>query len=405
MSERNSLNIKHATFRYSVLNIFFWLLFLCVSSYAGVYLESQGFSGSEIGLTIAGGDGAAVILQQFLSSLADRSRKVTLTAILLSIIASVLLLQLAVFLAPLDKLHLGIIYAFSIMLMQNCQSLLNGICVYYLNRGADIQYGFGRGIGSFVFALASFWLGIHVAKTGTSQCTFFGIILCVVLLPLLLTMRTPKSIPPLGVTKKEAAKTGSDSYFTFCRKNPEFMQLVLGMCLIYIMHLIINSYAIQIVESLGGNSAQMGIWIGIAAIVEFPAMALYGTMEKKVPCTVLLMISTVGFTVKSLLNTVASTMPAFYVSNLFQFIGFALFMPASVSYINHVFGEQDKNKALGLMISTSTIGGVIGNIIGGRLIDTVGVRTLLWIGTSISAVGTLIAVSAIRKNARKSGMF
>ena len=70
-------------------------------------------------------------------------------------------------------------------------------------------------------------------------------------------------------------------------------------------------------------------------------------------------------------------------------MSFAIFVPASVYYINNLMPANDKIKGQAYM-TTTTLGGVIGSLLGGTLIDALSVPSMLLIATIISALGTLL---------------
>ena len=48
---------------------------------------------------------------------------------------------------------------------------------------------------------------------------------------------------------------------------------------------------------------------------------------------------------------------------------FALYIPASVYYVNETMAPRDKFKGQAVMTATNTLGGVIGSLLGGFLLD------------------------------------
>ena len=56
----------------------------------------------------------------------------------------------------------------------------------------------------------------------------------------------------------------------------------MGCVLLYISHVLLNNFTFQIVESKGGNSADMGFSMALSALIELPTMFFFGYMLKKV---------------------------------------------------------------------------------------------------------------------------
>ena len=84
-----------------------------------------------------------------------------------------------------------------------------------------------------------------------------------------------------------------------------------------------------------------------------------------------------------------------------QLLAWALIALSAVYYINAVMAPEDAIKGQAYYTMAYTIGSVVGAIIGGRIIDTLGVPAMLVFGTVCAAVGTLvIAVFAQRTEDR-----
>ena len=66
------------------------------------------------------------------------------------------------------------------------------------------------------------------------------------------------------------------------------------------------------------------------------------------------------------------------------------------SYVNSVMEEQDAIKGQAYMTMTYTLGSVLGALIGGALIDAVGVNTTLVFATVAAAVGMMIVLATAR---------
>ena len=87
------------------------------------------------------------------------------------------------------------------------------------------------------------------------------------------------------------------------------------------------------------------------------------------------------------------------VAAVMQMGSFALYIPASVYYVNEVMEEQDKFKGQALMTGTNTLGGMIGSLLGGFLIDHAGVAVMNLAGLIMAVSGAvLIALFVSRQN-------
>ena len=79
-----------------------------------------------------------------------------------------------------------------------------------------------------------------------------------------------------------------------------------------------------------------------------------------------------------------------YASQVLKMVSYAFFIPASVYYVNENMNDNDKVKGQAIMTGTTTLGGVIGSLIGGIIIDYSGVRTLQWVGFAFAVTGAIL---------------
>ena len=69
-------------------------------------------------------------------------------------------------------------------------------------------------------------------------------------------------------------------------------------------------------------------------------------------------------------------------------------------YANEIMQPQDKVKGQALMTTSTVVGGLVGNLSGGWLLDALGVRAMLTAGVAASVLGTLAVYAATRQRAK-----
>ena len=387
---------KNLTLGYALIQAFFWMNFATIMGYTSVYLLHCGFSNTQIGVLIAVAGVLSAILQPIVASYADCPASLSLKKIIVSICV-VMAAIAALLLASRDKMMIsGVLYGGSIMLLQLLMPLINSLGMESLNQGKKLNFGVARGIGSVAYAVAAYVLGIMVAGWGeitipaAMLLIFGGLLLVLSLFPFV------KSKSNLEKTEK---KSGGPLYFFI--KYKRFSLVLVGCVLLYISHVLLNSFTFQIVESKGGGSSEMGFSMALAAILELPTLFMFGYMIKKVRAEIWFRVAGVFFMVKTLGTLLAPNILTFYFVQIFQMFGWALITVSSVYYVNSVMEEQDAIKGQAYMTMTYTLGSVLGALIGGALIDTVGVNTMLSFATVSAAVGMVIILATARAEKKK----
>ena len=99
-----------------------------------------------------------------------------------------------------------------------------------------------------------------------------------------------------------------------------------------------------------------------------------------------------------------STIVMMEMTHLLQGFSFALFISASAYLFNHVLADEDRVFGQTLIIIATTLGGVLGNILGGSLLQNFGVWQMLLCGTCLALIGALLTLWGIRKLPKTSAV-
>jgi len=141
----------------------------------------------------------------------------------------------------------------------------------------------------------------------------------------------------------------------------------------------------------------MGNAIFIAAMIELPVMMFFEKINKKFSCTFLMKVSMFFFFIKHFLTYLATNVMMIYIAQVIQMLAYALFIPASVYYVNAYINENDRVKGQSLITLCTTVGGTFASLLGGILIDKVGVSYSLLVSAIISLVGFVIALFSVKE--------
>lgn len=374
----------------------YWMVFCPVFSYSSIYLLSRNFSNQQIGLVLAVNSVLAVILQPTLGAVADRAKNIPLKAFIstLSIIAVVLLALVSFVTGAWWKLAL--VYCLVLAFLQTLQPLINSMIFQFINAGANINFGPTRAGGSFAFAIISSMMGLWLARNPTSTLPWLGVGLFILLI--LLTVFFPR-VENYGspVEKPQTVKIVSDSVpgKGFLRKYGRFSVFIIATALIFIFHNIINAYTAQIITSVGGNASDLGIALTITALSEVPALVGFGSLSCRFKVRTLLVVSAVFYVIRSFVFLVANSVWMIDLGMVLQGVSFAVYLPASVYYVDHLMEENDMVKGQTFATTAMTLGGIFGSLIGGTLLDTSGVHTTLIFGSAAAVLGCLLMVYSV----------
>ncbi len=399
---------KQLTLKYSLLQSTYWISQCIIGGFAAVFLRSKNFSNTEIGFVLSSALVLSIILQLLIANFADKTKKVTLRTIVIALMFFVVTLILIMYIAPSSFLLIAVNFCLVSAIQSTLNPLLNSLAVEYINKGFNVNYGLSRGMGSISFALTSYLFGMYVTNfsINTLLLVFLFFYCFVIISTFAFKIKIPAqylSSPQLIKDKKineseEKLTVAPSGIIAFFKKYKNFSLQLIGIAMLFYSHNIICTYLINIIENVGGNSTDMGISLAITATVELPTMAAFIFLIRKIRCNTLIKISSFFFLVKAAILWLAPNVYIVHLSQAMQMFAYALFTPASVYYVNSIIEEQDKVKGQSMLGVAMCIAGTVANISGGKILDTLGVTDMLFLGTIATACGFIIICFSTNKN-------
>ncbi len=394
------------TFKYTLINVTYFAVFCTLHAYAAVYLLDRGFTNTQIGILLAVANITSAVAQPLVAAVIDKqgfftNRNVTMISALAIAAGSALLLV-----ADGNKIVVFIVYALIYMIQFTYMPVMTALNFEYQRKGISIFYGLARGLGSAGFAVTSAIIGTVVERSGVRVLLYVNIAIMLIQTVVVYLFKLPSENMAEEDTIDKAAERVGDSHNSaeekdssigeFVKKYPAFMLMLLATIFLFFTHNMLNDYLIQIIRELGGSESNLGIATFVAALLELPTMALITVISKKVSMNKLLVISGISFTIKAVIMLLATNIPLVYVSQAMQMFAYAVFIPAAAYYVSNNIAEHDQVKGQAFVTSCFTMAGVFSSLLCGIILDKLGVKEMLVIGTVISVVGTLLIIRSMR---------
>lgn len=400
------LNIK-----YGGLHGSYWMLYGIITSFASAFLLGRGYTNGEIGVILAVGNVVAVFMQPLMADFADRTKKISLLGLLQLSAVLMMVLTFLTFVLQKKSAALWIVYVMNMAWFLSIQPLLNSLSFKLEETGFHINFGVCRSVGCVFYAALCACLGTMVEAMGVQVLPVSG---GVVLLIMLFTLAVTKS----QFNKMMAGKSAADSsasgvpaetlneeeinLLQFMARNKVFVIMNLACIGIFFGNSILNSFMLQVVEGVGGNSEDMGRILSVMAALEIPGMVLFDKVRRKFSCQIVLKFAAICFTLKILMIYLAGNVTMIYVAHLLQTFSYGLFLPAMVHFINEIMAHGEAVKGQALYTVMTTAASVVASIAGGFILDIQGPEFLLLVSTVLSAVGSVFVVLLIDRIRKKA---
>ena len=386
--------ISPVTFHYMIITSGFWMAFCVVTAYAAVYLKGVGCSNTELGLILAFGNVGGALLSPVLGAMIDRNRNMRHAAVVNVLLAVQVVLLILLRVHPRHDMLTAACYVLYIAAMMPVNAVNLDLCVRLERAKAPLNFGLARSMGSFSFVILSTLLGIITARWGHLSLPVAG--LAVILLQLFgnrLVDRDLRGAEAVMPPAETLISEKSSSISVFIRENRMFCLMLFGTIIIFIAHNMDGNFLINEVVELGGNTAVMGYIAAFTAITEVPVMMFASRLPKRWSTVQYIRLSFVFFIIKILAYALAPTIPLFFAARILQAPSYALYTVLIVGYADRQVAAKDSAKAQSLAFSMTTIGSVLASLIGGRMFDTVGVKSTMLTAAATAAVGAAIALA------------
>lgn len=376
------------TIRFGIIQWFYWMCFAPILAFVSLYLLDCGFTSSAVGTLIAVAGIVSAVLQPMVAAYADRPDSMSLKTLNLLIGGLTLCCGAGMLLFRGSRMVTLLLYGGSIALLQLSTPLVNALGMNSINCGSRLNFGVSKAAGSLGYALIAAVLGKLADRFGSITVPISMVVLYTAFLASVAVYPKQKAVA-------EQSSGSGTGFWTFFRKYPRLMVVLVGCVGLFVSHTLLNSFTLQIVQTKGGSGESMGLAMALAGLSELPVAAAFSLMLRKAGSHVWLRLTGVFFTLKTLLTLVCTNMTEFYLVQPLQMFAWALISVSAVYYINAVMEPADAVKGQGFYTMSYTVGSVVGAIAGGRIIDAMGVPAMLIFGTVIAGIGTvLIAVFA-----------
>ncbi len=375
----------------------FYMSNAAVISYLAVFLYSLGYSEAEVGVITAVNSALSIISGPLWGMLADRWRS-TVRALLLCASVGGLAYGAVPFFAGTEVAGFPIVLIlipFAMFFRTPTTSLVDNI---FLRKSDEhkLNYGLMRATGSLSFAIASILLGLIVPKTGPAV-TFY--ISCVLFVPALLLI--------VSACRGDRQSAGTESMSLRDMRFGELFgngQLTSYLLLSAVFGSLLycnGNFLPRLLESIGTDGERIGIVMGAKAFVEVPFIAILPWLRKHFRLEWVIGLTGFMFAGQAILYSFSVAFwQIIVVSLLLDGIGAGLFYATSSTYVFSLAPTNLKTTAAALVGAMSSLSGVLGNLLGGFLSDSIGVKGYYFTIGVLSAAAAAIFVITRRRETR-----
>ena len=381
--------IKHwATPYYALIQGLYWAIYCLMVSFASVFLLDRGFTNAQIGLVLGLSYLFSALLQPTVGALFSR-KAIRLNHGIAAVYIPVAVIALAVRTLPLGRAPLAVLMVVIFTAQSMLQPSINALHQNFERDGERVNFGLARGVGSAAFALSSFLAGRLLTRFAPKilPSLYFGTI--VLLVAALLLARTTDGSGRASVEVRNA------SYADILRAHRHMALFLVGIACMFLVYSFIDVFLLQIIVSKGGSSANLGTAITISAMTELPAMLIFSHFSRKGKGLTLFLGSIWFWLLKDILTLLAPSPQVLYAVQLLNFASVSIYVPGMMDYMRRTLPDWQLLRGVTMAGTATTLGSLVATIMGGWLIDRVGMRGALTLVQAFAIAGAVLLTLAL----------
>lgn len=372
------------------LQYFYWSGFCAFFGFLVMYLKTKNFNEVQIGIIMSAISIASIVGQPFWGYFSDKRRgikKILIASLLISSISGLFIPQFYSSIVAVSAICIIISFTENSM-----QSIIDSWSISSINKKPWIDYGLTRGMGSLGYAITAVILGVLLDRFDYNLIFYFHLVLQLGAVAFCFIL---EDIPTTPEHESEPLKL--KVLLKSIKESRMFICFLVSTILVFTGFRAAFTFYPLLLSQKGGGNSELGMALFIMCICEIPILLISKRLLLKFKDTTLILISMSFFVLRIALHIVVSSALGLVWIQAMQGLSYALFLPASIYYINRI-SPKGLNSTY-ITIATAGymgIGSILGSMLGGVIIERMGIYTLYQFSGIIAFLGFVVFILSIR---------
>ena len=402
MHTEKTPTLRRLDWHYIAMQMGFWAMFAAIVAYQTALLLDRGFTNGEAGLMTSVRCLAGIVFQPLLGGFADRHPRVPLKGIVGVSLALSLAAGVWYWAEPAMGLaQTALVWVVIGGLGVSSYPLMDAMAVQFINDGMPIRYSLGRGLGSLAYAVVCVLLGLQVGQWGVETTLATFLLLTAAEIALVFTYPTWH---PKAPAEGRAAAERPQSALSLLRSSPRFTLMLAGVLFGLTAVLPLSNFLVNVILSRGGTAADLGLAMFLMGGFELPAAFLFPKLLRRLGSGRILVLSMAFCTLKGVALLLTWNLAGVLLCQPLQMLGYGLFTPASVYFVNESVPPADRVRGQTIMmVASNGLGGMLGGMLAGFTLDLGGANWMLAGCVACGCVSVLLCLLALPRKRGRSG--
>ena len=361
--------------------------------YLSILIRDLGYSPSWIGILLGISEAAGISGPFLFGFWVDKTGNYRASLVVSCIMPAFAIIPLVTWIHPVvSAVFLALLAASS----RSCISMLDAITTIQIGKSGN--YGRIRVWGSISFIVVSLmlqWTPFFKPVNAGNISLWMIAISVLAVIPFLLL---PSALLKTSVIKRTNDTDSEDSNSQ--NKDPDEKNISLfstyalcGFGIIFLsrvaMSIAYTYFPLYVTEILNWN--MLGILVALAAVAEVPMFFISSRLIRRFGPIPLMVLSSIGIVVRLLIWAFLPYKSIIIFSQLLHSLCYGIFHPTAVYFVSSVFSAKNRGTGMSIYMAVGMgLPSLIGNMLGGVIIDTAGYKTLFIIYAFIAAASALV---------------
>lgn len=370
---------------------YYFLFFLSMSvvmPYTSLYFSDRGFSHTTVGLILSLWALVSIVAQPVMGMINDRVNNPRKIMMVCAIAAPVLSLGFYLMNGLAAILVLSVFFAW----FQSSGGPIGDAMAVEIASQKGFSFGSVRLWGALSFALGTFATGILYEKYGYNDIFIYYIVLNTTLCLAIMLL------PATQITRRRVTLFGQMGEVV---RNKRFMVFVVTSMLMMMSASINMNFLPLYFKEMGFNKSWIGSAYAIAAIIEVPMFWVATKLSKRIGRYQLLCVAAFIYCIQFFAMYSFANVSLTLAVQLLNGIAFAFVAGTSVEIVQS-YATDGTKATLQTVYAAATwgLGGIVGNAMGGMVVDRFGAQSLYFILFCLCMAASLLFI--VNKNHQKS---
>jgi Nucleoside H+ symporter. len=373
----------HGTVR--LIYLFLFMAFGSLSPLLNLYFSRIGFSGTEIGIIASGELMVSVLMQPVWGMISDRYRKRRHIFMVSAFTCSLIILANMRY---KDFGHVFVIMGILSLFQCALVPVLDSSVMIEL-KGKGEEYGTFRLFGSLGYAVTSIAIG-SLADRLTLEIIFIAYAVSMAITGVISFKLPEKYADDSGIVRSSLG-----SLF----KNRNFSIFLIVAFMSQASMVVSENFLGVYIDYLKGSSSMVGLAWMLAALSEIPVFYFTGKLIKRYNLRKIIILALILVFLRVLLYGLSTTPLMVIVVHGISGLDYATFSAAAINFVSRHTPDSLKTSGQTVYTMVSTgLGGMVGNILGGTIMDKVGIRAMYLSFSMVILISLIVFILFVKDN-------